>query len=118
MSGVCHSCPTRPAYKPLPRVGTVISWKAWRMAAILANPLCYTRRMLFIIPYLFPSTRLLETAAQDLHLPALQTLLARGTRQPCPAEGVEAAPCERLGLSRQQDWPPAPVTLAADGGGR
>ncbi|HJX58141.1 MAG TPA: hypothetical protein VJ325_05425 [Thiobacillus sp.] len=72
--------------------------------------------MLFIIPYLFPSARLLETAAQDLHLPALQTLLARGTRQPCPAGGVEAALCEALGLSRQQDWPLAPVTLAADGG--
>lgn len=72
--------------------------------------------MLFIIPYLFPPVRLLETAAQDLHLPALQTLLARGTRQPCPAGGVEAALCEALGISRQQDWPLAPITLAADGG--
>lgn len=72
--------------------------------------------MLFIIPYLFPSARLLETAAQDLRLPALQALLARGTRQPCPAGGVEAALCEALGISRQQDWPLAPITLAADGG--
>ncbi|HWR77890.1 MAG TPA: hypothetical protein VN283_11880 [Thiobacillus sp.] len=72
--------------------------------------------MLLLIPYLFPSARLLEAAAQDLRLPALQTLLARGTRQPCPAEGVEAALCEALGIARQQDWPLAPITLAADGG--
>lgn len=73
--------------------------------------------MLVLIPHLFPSSaRLLETAAQDLHLPALQTLLARGTRQPCPAEGVEAALCAALGIARQQDWPLAPITLEADGG--
>lgn len=72
--------------------------------------------MLFLIPHLFPTARLLEAAAQDLRLPALQTLLARGTRQSCPAEGVEAALCETLGIARQQDWPLAPITLAADGG--
>jgi hypothetical protein len=72
--------------------------------------------MLFLIPYLFPPARLLETAAQDMRLPALQTLLVRGTRQPSPAEGVEAALCEALGISRQQDWPLAPITLVADGG--
>src|SRR5512143_3340454 len=104
------------AYNPLPWVRTVISWKSWRMAAILANPLCYTRSMLFLIPHLFPTTRLLQAAAQDLRLPALQTLLARGTRRSCPAEGVEAALCETLGIARQQDWPLAPITLAADGG--
>jgi len=72
--------------------------------------------MLLVIPDLFPSARLLEAAAHDLHVPALQTLLARGTRLPCPAEGVEAALCEALGIARQQDWPLAPITLAADGG--
>ena len=72
--------------------------------------------MLVLIPHLFPSARLLEAAAQDLHLPSLQTLLARGTRQPCPAEGVEAALCEAFGIARQQDWPLAPITLEADGG--
>src|SRR5512139_508436 len=85
-------------------------------AAILANPLCYTRRMLLLVPYLFPSARLLEAAAQDLRLPALQTLLARGTRQSSAAEGVEAAVCETLGIVRQRDWPLAPITLEADGG--
>lgn len=72
--------------------------------------------MLFLIPHLFPSTRLLQAAAQDLRLPALQTLLARGTRQPGAAEGVEGALCEALGIARQQDWPLAPITLATDGG--
>ncbi|MGE5320552.1 MAG: hypothetical protein ACM3KD_10250 [Hyphomicrobiaceae bacterium] len=72
--------------------------------------------MLLLIPHLFPSARLLEAAAQDLHLPALQTLLARGSRLACPADGVEAALCEALGIARQQDWPLAPITLTADGG--
>src|SRR3569833_2484811 len=77
--------------------------------------LCYTRRMLFLIPHLFPSARLLETATQDLLLPALQTLLARGTRQSSPAEGMEAVLCEALGNARRQDWPVAPISLEADG---
>ncbi|OHE59728.1 MAG: hypothetical protein A2X71_12555 [Thiobacillus sp. GWE1_62_9] len=72
--------------------------------------------MLFLIPHLFPARQLLQAAAPDLRLPALQTLLARGTRQPCPAEGVEAALCVALGIERQQDWPLAPITLMADGG--
>lgn len=72
--------------------------------------------MQFLVPHLFPSARLLEAAAQDLRLPALQTLLARGRHRACPADGVEAALCEALGVARQQDWPLAPITLAADGG--
>ncbi len=71
--------------------------------------------MLFLVPHLFPSTRLLEAATQDLRLPALQTLLARGSRQACPAAGMEAAVCAALGINRQQDWPLAPITLEADG---
>jgi len=86
------------------------------MPDILANPLCYTRQMLFLIPHLFPTAYLLKAAAPDLSLPALQSLLVRGTRQPCPAEGVEAALCAALGIERQQDWPLAPITLAVDGG--
>ena len=72
--------------------------------------------MLFLIPHLFPTKQLLKAAAPDLRLPALQSLLARGSRQTSPAEGVEAALCEALGINRQQDWPLAPITLAADGG--
>lgn len=72
--------------------------------------------MLFLIPHLFPTRHLLKAAAPDLRLPALQTLLARGSRQSCPDGGVEAALCAALGIERQQDWPLAPITLAADGG--
>jgi hypothetical protein len=72
--------------------------------------------MLFLIPHLFPPSRLLERAVQDLRLPALETLLVRGTIRTCPDEGVEAALCEVMGIPRQQDWPLAPITLEADGG--
>lgn len=72
--------------------------------------------MLCLVPHLFPSARFLDAAVQDLRLPALETLLARGSLQPCPAEGVEAAVCEALGITRQQDWPLAPIAVAADGG--
>jgi hypothetical protein len=72
--------------------------------------------MLLLIPHLFPPSRLLDIAAQDLRLPALETLLARGRPQTCSDEGLEAALCLALGIERQQDWPLAPITLEADGG--
>lgn len=71
--------------------------------------------MLVLVPHLFPPPQLLD-AAQDLRLPTLQTLLARGRRESCPAAGTEAALCEALGIEQQQDWPVAPITLEADGG--
>lgn len=72
--------------------------------------------MLLVVPHLFPSARLLEAAAQELRLPALESVLARGHRSACAAEGIEAYLCELLGIERQQDWPLAPITLEADGG--
>lgn len=72
--------------------------------------------MLCLVPHLFPPARLIEAAVQGLRLPALESLLSRGTHLPCPADGVEGALCDALGIERQQDWPLAPVTLAADGG--
>jgi hypothetical protein len=72
--------------------------------------------MLLLVPHLFPSARLLEVAAQDLRLPALEKVLARGSRQAFADEGIEAAFCRALGIDRQQDWPLAPITLQADGG--
>lgn len=84
--------------------------------AIRTIRFCYTRAMLFLIPHLFPPARLLDAAAHKLRLPALQTLLARGTLASCPAAGVEAALCTAMGIPRQQDWPLAPITLEADGG--
>jgi hypothetical protein len=72
--------------------------------------------MQLIIPYLFPPARLLEAAAQGLRLPALETLLARGTHAACAAQGVEAFVCNELGIPQQQDYPVAPITLRADNG--
>ena len=72
--------------------------------------------MQLIVPHLFPSARLLEAAARDLRLPALETLLARGRLAACPNEGVEAQVCASLGIPRQQDYPIAPITLQYDGG--
>ncbi|MCU0812008.1 MAG: hypothetical protein MUE59_13435 [Thiobacillaceae bacterium] len=72
--------------------------------------------MLLLVPHLFPSARLLEMAAQDLRLPALEVILARGSSQAFSGEGIEAALCQALGIDRQQDWPLAPITLQADGG--
>lgn len=71
--------------------------------------------MLFLVPHLFPPSRLLETATQGLRLAALETLLVRGTIQTCPQEGVEAALCEAMRIPRQQDWPIAPIALEMDG---
>ena len=72
--------------------------------------------MLLLVPHLFPSPRLLEVASQNLRLPALETVLARGSRQAFAGEGSEAALCQALGIDRQQDWPLAPIALQADGG--
>ncbi|HMM47576.1 MAG TPA: hypothetical protein PKC12_06295 [Thiobacillaceae bacterium] len=71
--------------------------------------------MLCLVPHLFPPARM-RGAVDDLRLPALETLLARGRIRDCPADGVEAALCQALGIARQQDWPLAPITLEADGG--
>ena len=72
--------------------------------------------MLLLIPYLFPERAFIQRALDDLRLPALETLLARGTRVTCAMEGVEAALCNELGIPRQSDYPIAPITLEADGG--
>ena len=70
--------------------------------------------MQLIVPHLFPPARLLEAAAQDLRLPAFETLLARGRLAACAADGVEAEVCAGLGIARQQDYPIAPITLQYD----
>lgn len=49
-------------------------------------------------------------------LSALETLLARGRREPVPAETPEGWLCRIFGAAKQHDWPVAPLTLLADGG--
>lgn len=71
--------------------------------------------MQLIVPYLFPPTRLRE-AVSDIRVPAFEKLLVRGQRSACAAEGIEALLCNALGITRQQDYPIAPITLQYDGG--
>ena len=67
-----------------------------------------------------PGLVLIPGMARELsrcHAPALQTLLARGHGTRAPADGgLEGWLCAAFGVGKQQDWPVAPLTLAADGG--
>jgi len=58
-----------------------------------------------LIPDLFPTDLLAANAARDLRMPALETLLARGTQQISPDEGMEAWLCRTFNINQQQDWP-------------
>lgn len=70
-----------------------------------------------IIPHLLPSAEMNAPLLQDLQLPALKTLLARASRTQTEADGgIEAFLCRHFGITRQTDWPIAPITLQADGG--
>ena len=71
--------------------------------------------MQLLIPHLFPPQRMLETATSAMRAPALETLLARGYLRAHPAQGIEIALCQLLGIVRQQDWPIAPITIEAEG---
>ncbi|MGA7179306.1 MAG: hypothetical protein WBX11_06960 [Thiobacillaceae bacterium] len=82
----------------------------------LLYALGYTRRMHLIIPYLFPSTEFLQAASQDLRLPALETLVARGRMQIDTPLGIEGALCRAWGIEKQIDWPWAAMSLLADNG--
>lgn len=70
-----------------------------------------------LIPGLFPPFRP-ETrhALRDLSLPALATLLARGSRKTLPDDSMDAWLCRSFGVEKQHDWPVAAFTLLADGG--
>jgi Uncharacterized protein conserved in bacteria len=70
-----------------------------------------------LIPDLIPPPEMRDAALNDLMLPALRTLLARGEKATTTAEGeLDGWLCRQFGVARQQDWPIAPVTLMADGG--
>lgn len=70
-----------------------------------------------LLPYLIPLSEMRTALLSDLPLPALQTLLARGKRTQNPTcGGLEAWLCTHFGISRQADWPLAPICLLADGG--
>lgn len=69
-----------------------------------------------LIPGLFPPFRP-ETrhALRDLSLPALATLLARGSQKKLPDDSMDAWLCRSFGVEKQHDWPVAALTLLADG---
>ncbi len=70
-----------------------------------------------LIPGLFPpfspETR---NALRELPLPALATLLARGSRKTLADESMDAWLCRSFGVEKQHNWPVAAFTLLADGG--
>jgi hypothetical protein len=70
-----------------------------------------------LIPGLFPPFRP-ETrhALRDLSLPALATLLARGSQKTLPDDSMDAWLCRSFGVEKQHDWPVAALTLLADEG--
>lgn len=72
--------------------------------------------MHLIVPYLFPSAHFLQAALQDLRLPALETLVARGRQHSSSAMGLEGALCRAWGVEQQRDWPWAPLSLPVDDG--
>jgi len=70
-----------------------------------------------LIPGLFPPFRPeTRNALRDLSLPALATLLARGSQKTLPDDSMDAWLCRSFGVEKQHDWPVAALTLLADGG--
>jgi hypothetical protein len=51
-----------------------------------------------------------------LRLPALESLLSRGSAADGACENEPAWLCERFGVAKQIDWPVAPLAFAGDGG--
>ena len=70
-----------------------------------------------LIPGLFPPFRPeTRNALWDLSLPALATLLARGSRKTLPDSSMDTWLCRAFGVEQQHDRPVAAFTLLANGG--
>ena len=69
-----------------------------------------------VVPDLLWSPEAEHGAAPGERRDALERLLARGRRSMHPGVGLEAWLLGRFGVGKQQDWPAAPYSLAADGG--
>ena len=72
-------------------------------------------RCTLLISDLLPPAAFGSEPFQDMRLPVLETLLARATVVRQPALERDAWLCRAFGVAKQQDWPVAPLTLAADG---
>ncbi|MGQ0578532.1 MAG: hypothetical protein ACT4PQ_06410 [Betaproteobacteria bacterium] len=74
------------------------------------------RTVTLFVPSLFwPETG--DTRSYSgLRLPALETLLSRGSASRRACENESAWLCQRFGVRKQIDWPVAPLAYAGDGG--
>lgn len=67
------------------------------------------------IPDLLRSELLTPEIYRELSLPALETLLAKGSFSDEKSQGTEAWLCSAFGVVKQNDWPVAIITLQVDG---
>ena len=74
------------------------------------------RTVTLFVPSLFwPETGDTDSYS-GLSLPALETLLSRGSAADGSCENEPAWICECFGVQKQTDWPVAPLAFAGDGG--
>lgn len=70
-----------------------------------------------LIPNLFWPDSSVKQVIKHCSLPALESILTKSEILQQPSEGIEAWLCEMFGVSKQQDWPIAPITLNFDNKG-
>ena len=70
------------------------------------------KKVHLVIPDLFLPQQLAEYACKDLHLPALEKLLARSNIESLNTDSLESWLCLQFGLDEQAI---APLTLKAEG---
>lgn len=68
-----------------------------------------------LIPALFWPDPALPEIYRDLPLPSLEHLLGKCSLSGNDSQGIEGWLCRAFGVSKQQDWPVAPLTLQIDG---
>ena len=74
------------------------------------------RTITLFVPSLFWPETGDPDSYSGLRLPALETLLSRGSAADGACENEPAWLCERFGVQKQFDWPVAPLAFAGDGG--
>jgi len=67
-----------------------------------------------LIPSLFWHDTTQPEIHHDLSLPTLETLLAKSSQTHQPSQGLEAWLCHAFGVTKQQNWPIAPILLQAE----
>jgi len=74
------------------------------------------RTVTLFVPSLFWPESGDPDSYSGLRLPALETLLSRGSAADGTCENEPAWLCQRFGVQKQIDWPAAPLAFAGDGG--